>query len=353
MSFDISIKRKTGTFSLDVSLYSDKPGVIGLLGASGCGKSMTLKCVAGILKPDSGRIVVNGRTFFDSEKKINLKPQERGVGYLFQNYALFPNMTVRDNIFAGMPKDIQSDEVFLRQIELFELEGLEDRYPTQLSGGQQQRAALARIFIRDPEILMLDEPFSALDTALRWSLQKKISEVLSDYKNSVLFVSHSRDEIYMLCERAGVMSEGQIVSFGPIEKLFEEPATRAALELTGVRNISNIRWTGQNRFHAEDWDVDLICPEKTVCDCAGIRAHYFTPCGPDAVNAIPIDVVSVINEPFESNVLFRPKGRNPTQLMCWRVGHKHIENITEWPDHLSIAPENILLAKNRQSVPEK
>ncbi|MGI6108761.1 MAG: sulfate/molybdate ABC transporter ATP-binding protein [Eubacteriaceae bacterium] len=348
MSFDISIRRKTGSFTLNVDLKSSSPGTTGLLGASGCGKSMTLKCIAGIIKPDSGHIIVNDRVYFDSDKKINLKSQQRNVGFLFQNYALFPNMTVRDNIRAGIPKDRFSEDGFREQIELFELGGLEDRYPSQLSGGQQQRAALARIFIRNPEILMLDEPFSALDTALRWSLQQKMADILPRYHNSVLFVSHSRDEIYMLCDEAGVMSEGRIVTFGNIQTLFDKPKTRAGLELTGVKNISNISWIDDSHFHANDWNWDFECPRMTGTDCVGIRAHYFVPCSGDAINAIPVEVVTIINEPFASNILFKPKGCNSRRTMCWRVGHEHIEKISEWPEFLSISPDNLLLAENRQ-----
>ena len=144
---------------------------LGILGPSGCGKSMTLKSIAGIVEPDSGSIILDGRELFNSSRKVNLKPQKRRVGYLFQNYALFPNMTVEENILTGLKAgkrygEAQQKQRVLEMIERFRLSGLEKRYPAQLSGGQQQRVALARILAYDPEALLLDEPFSAMDTEI-------------------------------------------------------------------------------------------------------------------------------------------------------------------------------------------
>ncbi len=347
MSFDIDIQKDAGDFHLDVKLKEDAPVITGLLGASGCGKSMTLKCVAGIITPDKGKIVVNGETYFDSEKGINLKPQERKTGYLFQNYALFPNMTVEENIAAGISRKDFSKEKIQAEIKRFGLSGKEKLHPSALSGGQQQRCALARIFIRDPNILMLDEPFSALDSSLRWSLQQDLLQFLKDYNRSILFVSHSRDEIYMLCENAGVMEEGRLIDYDSTKRLFAHPRTRAALSLTGCRNISPVKASGEKRALFTDWDLELELnhPIKPGILFGGIRAHYFTPCRKEDVNAIEIEVVQVINEPFASNILFKKKGVHPKQLMCWRVSHDQIKDLTEFPSYLQILPENILLVE--------
>ena len=198
MSLFVDIRKKLGDFSLDVSFESDS-GTLGILGESGCGKSMTLKCIAGIETPDSGKIILNGLTLFDSEKRINLPPQKRRVGYLFQNYALFPNMTVRQNILCGLhfekDKSIRDVEVE-RILDLVQLRGLENHKPHQLSGGQQQRTALARILVNKPNLLMLDEPFSALDSHLRDALQLEMLELLKDFDKDVLLVTHNRDEAY-------------------------------------------------------------------------------------------------------------------------------------------------------------
>jgi len=170
MSLYVDIKKSLNGFKLDVNFEAGKQ-TTGLLGASGCGKSMTLKCIAGIEKPDSGVIMLNDKILFDSTKKINIPPQERNTGYLFQNYALFPNMTTLQNISIGLklPKH-ERDKIVKEKITKFGLSGLENRYPNQLSGGQQQRVALARILAKEPDILMLDEPFSALDSFLKWQL---------------------------------------------------------------------------------------------------------------------------------------------------------------------------------------
>ncbi|MBR3585808.1 MAG: ATP-binding cassette domain-containing protein, partial [Oscillospiraceae bacterium] len=165
MSLIVDIHRTLGAFTLDVTFEAEN-GVTCLLGASGCGKSFTLKCIAGIEKPDSGHIELDGVVLYDSEKRINLPPQERQVGYLFQNYALFPNMTVRQNILCGLHREknrAEKAQKLSEMLKLMQLEGLENHRPAQLSGGQQQRVALARILVNEPRMLMLDEPFSALD----------------------------------------------------------------------------------------------------------------------------------------------------------------------------------------------
>ena len=170
-----------------------RTGCLGILGPSGCGKSMTLKSIAGIVEPDSGSIILDGRELFNSSRKVNLKPQKRRVGYLFQNYALFPNMTVEENILTGLKAgkrygEAQQKKRVSEMMERFRLSGLEKRYPAQLSGGQQQRVALARILAYEPEALLLDEPFSAMDTHLRERLRLELASVLSEYQGASVMV---------------------------------------------------------------------------------------------------------------------------------------------------------------------
>lgn len=211
MQLEINISKKLKEFTLQAELAL-QDGVLGLMGSSGSGKSMLLKCLAGIETPDSGRIVLNGRVLFDSAAKINLPPQKRRVGYLFQSYALFPNMSVAENIICGPRakglRQEQSQAVVQAMVSKFQLQGLEARYPRQLSGGQKQRAALARLLAVEPEVILLDEPFSALDTQLKDRLQEQLQLLLAEYGGISVLVSHDRQEIERLSDRVLFIQQG-------------------------------------------------------------------------------------------------------------------------------------------------
>lgn len=278
MALEVKIKKKCNDFILNVEfVFID--GILGVLGASGCGKSMTLKCVAGIETPDEGRIVLNGRVLFDSEKGINLSPQQRNVGYLFQNYALFPHMNVEENILSGV-KDKDKQDILDKYIKIFRLQDLRKLYPRNLSGGQQQRVALARIFASKPDILMLDEPFSALNDFLKWQVEIELRNILKLYAKNILFVSHNRDEIYRFCDEVAVLSKGRVTAFTTKKNLFERPQTLDASKLSGCKNHSHIIKIDDYTVRATDWNVDLklnakIVPEYTYI---GIRAHEINIC---------------------------------------------------------------------------
>lgn len=220
MSLYVDIEKNCGDFCLKVKLEAEKE-VLGLLGASGCGKSMTLKCIAGIEKPDRGIIRLDDKVFFDAKRHINLPVQKRRVGYLFQDYALFPNMTVLQNILCGAGEK----EKALEYVRRFYLEGLENLYPMQLSGGQKQRTAMARMLSGEPEILMLDEPFSALDNYLKTQLERELLGQIKEFGKTVLFVSHDRNEAYRMTNRIAVMETGSIVEVQSRKDLFEHPET--------------------------------------------------------------------------------------------------------------------------------
>ena len=176
----VKIKKQLDNICLDIN-FETNDDILGMIGASGSGKSMTLKCIAGIETPDEGYIALNDRVLFDSEKDINLKPQERKIGYLFQNFALFPQMTVKKNIEVSVNKKYSKDDKQdkIRDIiNLLNLTGLEKRYPYELSGGQQQRVAFARIIVNEPDFLLLDEPFSNLDAYLRWNIAKELKSII-------------------------------------------------------------------------------------------------------------------------------------------------------------------------------
>ena len=196
MELSVKAGRKFPGFSLDME-FTARSGRLGILGASGSGKSMCLRMLAGILRPDEGRICYNDRTFYDGASGIDLRPQDRNVGYLFQNYALFPTMTVAGNIACAVRcSRAEREERVSEMLSRFHLGGLSRRYPAELSGGQQQRVALARIMAYRPELILLDEPFSALDVYLKDQMQAELTEQLADYDGMVILVSHSRDEIY-------------------------------------------------------------------------------------------------------------------------------------------------------------
>ncbi len=257
MSLKVHIHSKLKGFELKVDFETNgKP--MGILGASGCGKSMTLKCIAGIMTPDEGYIELRGKVLFDSKNKINLKPQDRKVGYLFQNYALFPNMTVAQNIAVGIRgSKSEKTEVVTKMLHNFHLQGLEKRYPSQLSGGQQQRVALARILAYEPDALLLDEPFSALDAYLKEELQIQLHDLLSSYEGESLLVTHSRNEVYELTKDLMVMEHGKILMSGDTKNIFLEPVKMQAAKLTGCKNLSKAKKIADNQVEALDWGIVL------------------------------------------------------------------------------------------------
>ena len=310
MELSVQIRKKLGKFNLDVA-FEAGDGVTGLLGASGCGKSLTLRCIAGILKPDEGRIVLDGVTLFDSERRINLPPQKRRVGLLFQNYALFPNMTVEQNLAAGLcgEKDRgKKAAAVAAMIQKFHLTGLEKHRPGQLSGGQQQRAALARILLSRPRLLMLDEPFSALDSYLKWELELELSDHLSESAVPVLFVSHSRDEVYRLCSRVCVIAGGRSQPCVPVRELFDAPKTKEAALLSGCKNYSEAVKIAETRVRAVEWGQDLECgrPVPRSVRSLGVRSHYLVLGAGSGENTMECVVLRVVDDVFSTVILAKP-----------------------------------------------
>lgn len=208
---EVQIYKKLAEFDLDVS-FQVNDNILGLMGASGSGKSMTLKCIAGIETPDQGRIVLNDRVLFDSEKKINVPIQKRNVGYMFQSYALFPNMDVYENISVGLrARKVKDVDIVVRKVmKQFQISELASRYPEQLSGGQRQRVALARLMAYEPDVLLLDEPFSALDEDLKEDLLRELKSELQ-ISRPVVFVSHNKEEVNELCDFKYKIKQGEIV----------------------------------------------------------------------------------------------------------------------------------------------
>lgn len=344
MSLIVDIRKDLGSFRLDVK-FDAESGVTCLLGASGCGKSMTLKCIAGIEKPDEGHIELDGRVLYDSEKKIDLPPQQRRVGYLFQNYALFPNMTVRQNILCGLcrEKDRSEKERRLREmVNMLQLEGLENHKPHQLSGGQQQRVALARILVSDPRLLLLDEPFSALDGHLRDALKIELRDLLVQFGGAVLMVTHDRTEAYNMAARIAVMDKGGILTLRPTKELFADPGSVQAAVITGCKNIAAARRVDEHTVEVPEWGVRLEtkrCVGEGLC-AVGIRAHYFNAAAQQ--NRFPVRFVEEMEEPFETTLQFRfAAQRDDSPAIWWRLAKD--KRPAEFPRELGVAPANILL----------
>lgn len=309
MSISVDIEKDLGDFHLKVKFEGGNE-TLALLGASGCGKSMTLKCIAGIEKPDKGSIVVDGITLFDSENGVNLSPQERGMGLIFQNYALFPNMTVLQNIRTGAKREknkAKREAEVSRVMESFGLTSLAGHYPHQLSGGQQQRAALARILVSDPRALLLDEPFSALDSHLRFRLEQEVRGVIRDFGKTVLLVSHDRDEVFRMADSIAVMDRGRIETYGNKKTVFADPVTRAGAVLTGCKNISRAESLGEGRVFAADWGLELKAAGETDgCSFVGIRMHDVR-LG-EGTNCFSCAVAEEIENPFSYTVMLLPPG---------------------------------------------
>ena len=344
MTLEVTIEKRVGAFHLRTAFACGEEW-LGILGASGCGKSMTLKCIAGIERPDRGRIVLNGRVLFDSERRIDLPPQQRRVGYFFQSYALFPDMTVRRNILCGLHAERDRRKREARADEILSLLGLQDvaeLRPAALSGGQAQRTALGRILANAPELLMLDEPFSALDAHLRLKLQMELKHLLSERSGGILLVTHDRDEAFRLCDRLGVMSAGKLLAVKPTKALFDDPGTREAAIITGCKNIAPARRTGTFEVFVPDWNVRLRTSEPVGDDlkAVGIRAHRFDPGG--ETNRFPVAILRELEEPFAWVSEFRFPGQAPDSPALWWRYAKELRPPTP-PETLGVSPKDVLL----------
>jgi ABC-type sulfate/molybdate transport systems ATPase subunit len=257
MSLYVDIRKKFRGFDLDVKIGTESE-VLGILGPSGSGKSMTLRCIAGLEKPDSGEIRINDRIVYSSDKKINLTPRERKVGFLFQNYALFPTMNVLENIRFGAGNGAEDKEYISNIIERFHLGDLVGRKPSQISGGQQQRVALARVLAAKPDLIMLDEPFSALDDHLRIHMLREMKEYLVEFNGSVLFVTHNIEEAYRMSDNIAIYSGGRIDSKGDKHQLFDFPPTADTARITGCKNIFRVERTSDGKAFAHELGSGLV-----------------------------------------------------------------------------------------------
>jgi molybdate transport system permease protein len=308
-SLDVRVERALETFNLEVGFCAGQ-GALGLLGASGAGKSMTLRMIAGIVTPDGGRVVLNGRVLFDSKTGQNIAPARRNIGVVFQDYALFPHMTVAENIGFGLSTHSASDRRgrIQKQLERLHIAELADRYPPEISGGQRQRVAIARCMAIEPGALLLDEPFAALDPHLRRQMEEQLRETLAGYNGAVIFVTHDMEEAFRFCSDLLVLDGGKVIASGPKHRLFECPRSVAAARLTGCKNIAPARRVAADLIAVDAWNCELRT-SSGVPDAlthAGIRSHQiaFHP-ATDGENTFACWLVSTSEAPHEMTLYLR------------------------------------------------
>jgi molybdate transport system permease protein len=357
MSLEVAIEKNVQDFRLAVE-FTAAGAPLGLLGPSGSGKSMTLRAIAGLETPDRGRIVLGERVLFDSELHINVPARERRIGLLFQSYALFPHLTVAENIAFGLKRLPRGDRDrrVAEQLAAAHLNGLTERYSATLSGGEQQRVALARALAIEPAALLLDEPFSALDTHLRGALERQLREMLAKYAGSTLFVSHNLEEAYRVCEKLVVLVNGRVAAGGPKEEIFRHPPTLEVAQVTGCKNFSRARRLADGCVDALDWGCALHVSQEFAEPPAhvAIRAHHVRVhparelAGENSVNMFPCWMAAVTETPFRVTLDLRigaaPTGPGDFHLQAevFKTEWESFCNLPQ-PWAVELAPDRLFL----------
>ncbi len=358
MALEVQIEKRLADFTLAVAFQAEQ-APLSILGASGAGKTMLLRCIAGIERPDRGRIVLNDRVLFDSEKRITMPARERRVGMLFQNYALFPHRTVAENLTFGIEEDLPATQRAKASslVERLHLGGLESRYPRELSGGEQQRVALARALAIEPQALLLDEPLAALDTHLRSQVEMQLQETFAAYRRPTLLVTHNIEEAYRLGENLMVLSRGRIVASGAKEEIFQHPATSEVARLTGCKNISRAAMNEDRTVEALDWGCRLYVPglENRAAKFIGIRAHHldFLEAGAAVEagkneNVFPCRYSQSSETPFRVTLFLDLESRrdvanhDPLQAEVFKEKWRRFRG-APFPWHVRLAPEHLFL----------
>ena len=359
MSLEVAIEKEVSDFRLSVEFTADG-APLGLLGPSGSGKTMTLRAIAGLEIPDRGRIVLDGRVLFDSALRINIPARERKVGLLFQHYALFPHLTVAENIVFGLHRlpEFERARRVAQQLAAAHLVDLANRYPASLSGGEQQRVALGRALAVEPEALLLDEPFSALDTHLRSALERQLRETLEPYRGSTLFVSHNLEEAYRVCENLVVLERGSVAARGPKEEVFRHPPTLEVARLTGCKNYSRARRLEDGRVEALDWGCTLRVtqefaksPEHVAIRAHHIRVHASGIAPESRENIFPCWLAAMTETPFRVTLDLRIGGPPAStadfhvQAEVFKQEWESFRNLPQ-PWQVELAPDRLFLLQD-------
>lgn len=305
MSLYMNVEKKLKNYTLNINLDL-KDEKAAFLGGSGSGKTMTLKLIAGIERPDRGKIILNEKTIFDSEKNIDVKTRNRKIGLLFQNYALFPNMTVKKNVIVAS-KTPSPDEFFRK----FRIDHILDKYPDKLSGGEKQRVALAGIFASKPDILMLDEPFSALDTHLRFKLEDEIRKIINTFDKTVIIVTHDKDEAYRLSDKIAVFNNGIIDEFGDKDTIFTRPQKLSTATLISKVNCCEIQTTDDNLIIAGKWNIKFKASKKAYGHSHMAIKYDDIKIG-DGENSFWVNVTGRIDESLSTIISAKPENCKDT-----------------------------------------
>ena len=351
-SLEIDLEKGLERFTLKVRLRAGR-GAVGILGASGAGKSMTLRLIAGVVTPNRGRIVLNGRVLFDSATGENVRCARRRIGIVFQDYALFPHMTVAENVGFGLSALTapERQRVVARHLQRMHIAELAERMPGEISGGQRQRVAIARCMAIQPDALLLDEPFAALDPHLRRQTEEQLRETLAEYKGAVLFVTHDMEEAFRFCSELVVLDAGRVIASGPKQELFERPRSVVAARLTGCKNIVAARHVGLQRIAVDAWQCELqtAIPVSDGLTNVGVRSHQIA-FAADAAgeNIFPAWLMGTSEAPHEMTLYLRlhapAQAGEPAHLQvdlpkdAWRA---LMDRPQPWP--VRLAPSRLLL----------
>ena len=352
---EIVVEKSLENFKLAVQLRAGC-GAMGLLGASGAGKSMTLRMIAGVATPDKGRIVLNGRVLFDSALRVSISPARRRIGVVFQDYALFPHMTVAENVAFGLHELSEADRTAKVRLQLdrMHIAELANRYPKEISGGQRQRVAIARCMAIEPGALLLDEPFAALDPHLRRQMEEQLRATLRRYNGVVLFVTHDMEEAFRFCSELLVLDEGRVIASGPKHDLFEQPRSVVTARLTGCKNIVAVTQTGANHIDVEAWGCELSFSgsHAGAIRHVGYRSHHFRfQQNAAGVNVFPCWLVETSEAPHEMTLYLRlhraPQHDDPPHLQAdipkeqWRALSRQ-----QQPWQIQVVPDRLLLLED-------
>lgn len=351
MIIKANISSKLDKFNAKFSFESSSDR-IGILGESGAGKSLLLKFLAGIYNPDKGEIWLDDKCLYSTEKKINVKPQDRNIAYMFQNYALFPTMSVRQNIeIVVKGTKEEKKEKADKLLKKFHIQELAGRKPGELSGGQQQRVALARVLAYEPAIILLDEPFSALDQGLKEILQLELENMLKDYAGKVIMVSHSMEELYKFSNELVVVSDGKIVEKGNKQELFHSPKTVKAARLIGINNILKVKPIEKNQIKLVNWDLSIEVLKRDVNNISsiGIRDEGFIPIWEkdyQGTNIIDIKVVDIYESMNQVKVFFNVSDGLEENSRYKFILDKKIYELKGIPSKLKIDLDKLIYFEN-------